>query len=148
MCAMKKAALLGAAERDFAKLYRLIANLPEELALERDQSGTCIRDVIVLRVQKLDAFLQGQDLDHGAEALSSTRLRIRDWDATLAELEAAHQQYVQKIELMAEAELLAKGPAPSDQFSLAERAEAAGPSQYRSALNFVRARLRQMQDRK
>lgn len=52
-----RADLIAVTEKDYTKLARLIAGIPEEQAMRKRDEGTSIKDVIAHRAHWIDLFL-------------------------------------------------------------------------------------------
>ncbi len=161
MPATSKAQLLEVTEKEFAKLSDLVADIDDSSALAKDDEDTSIKDVIGHRVHWIDLFfgwywdgLAGEEVFFPAEGYRwndlkryNADLRQRQaqlgWTEARSQLEEAHGKLVEFIEARSDAELYG-GPmvGANNHWTPGRWAEAAGPSHYRSATKYIRARLR------
>lgn len=159
--ATSKAELRAVAETEFGKLRKLIGEIPAEAALRKDDEDTSIRDVIAHRAHWVGLFLgwyadgqAGREVHIPAEGYNwgqlkayNAALRARDadvgWDEARRRLDEAHGALMDFLGRTSEAALYG-GPMAGggNDWTAGRWAEAAGPSHYRSAARYVRARLR------
>ncbi|RVT86882.1 ClbS/DfsB family four-helix bundle protein [Rhodobacteraceae bacterium CCMM004] len=159
--ATDKTALIAVTDRELAKLSASIADIDAQTACAPDDDGTAIKDVIAHRAHWIDLFLgwwrEGQaggtpempapgytwrDLKRYNADLRARQAHL-DWDAVrglLAERAARLRSFIEGQDDAA----LYGGPMPGggNAWTTGRWAEAAGPSHYRSATKYVRARLR------
>lgn len=160
--ATNKSELLAVTEKDWTKLHRLFDKVNSELALRKDDDETSIKDVIAHRAHWIDLFLgwyndgaagkavyfpakgyKWNDLNRYNKALRERQIDLKWVDARTL-LEHAHRELTDFIEATGDADLYA---APmrgaNNKWPAGRWAEAAGPSHYRSAAKYLRARLKQ-----
>ena len=163
MPAMNKADLLTVTEKEFAKLGKVLAGLDDTRALTKDGDDTSIKDVVAHRAHWIDLFLgwyaDGQagktvyfpaegykwnDLKRYNAALREAQSGI-GWLEAQAQLGVAHDKLVAFLREKSENELYG-GPMKggNNAWTTGRWAEAAGPSHYRSAAKYIRARLRDL----
>lgn len=163
MAATTRADLLTITQTEYQKLAKLITPLPETQALIKDADDTSIKDVIAHRAHWIDLFLgwyrdgqAGQQVHFPAEGYKwndlkryNADLRARQadlgWAEAIAALETAKAALSAFITSKTDAELY-RGPmkGANNHWTAGRWAEAAGPSHFRSAAKYIRARLRQM----
>ncbi len=159
--AATKADLLAVTAKEYGKLSKLIAPIDAATALATDDDDRSIKDVIAHRAHWIDLFLgwyadgqAGKEVHFPAEGYKwndlkryNADLRERqkdlDWDAARAMLEARHGGLTSFLEGRSEAELYG-GPmqGAKNDWTTGRWAEATGPSHYRSAAKYIRARLK------
>ncbi|MEX3016705.1 ClbS/DfsB family four-helix bundle protein [Gymnodinialimonas hymeniacidonis] len=155
--ATTKAALLEVHDKEWRKLSALLEDVPDDLAEAKDADDTSIKDILTHRAHWIGLYFQwleeGEDAqmpDHGVkwnalkpynaglreryagvpfpkarETLTREAARLRDWIAAQDE------------------DTLYAGPMPGGTgWTRGRYAEAAGPSHFRSAAKYVRARLK------
>lgn len=161
MAATSQAALLAVTEKEFAKLDKLLAKVPQKTAQVPDDDDTSIKDVIAHRAHWIGLFfgwyhdgLAGKQVWFPAEGYKWNELnrynsllranqRDLDWDAACKDLRDAHESLVEFILSRSDEDLYA-GPmlGAKNDWTPGRWAEASGPSHYRSAAKYIRARLR------
>lgn len=153
--------LLTVLEAEYAKLARLIADIPEAVALRKRDDDTSIKDVIGHRAHWITLFLrwQAEGAAGGTPAIPAPGYKWSDlkrfnadlraaqadlgWDDAVAMLARSHGVLRDFITGQSESALYG-GPMPggSNHWTTGRWAEAAGPSHYRSAAKWIRACLR------
>lgn len=159
--AISKAELVNVTQREFDKLSKLIDQVPADLAGLKDDDETSIKDVIAHRAHWIDLFLgwyadgqAGKDVHFPAEGYKwnelkryNADLRARhaalSWDEAVAMLIDRHAKLTRFIATVNDADLYggAMKGAKND-WTPGRWAEASGPSHFRSAAKYIRARLR------
>lgn len=153
--------LLAVTTKEFAKLEKLLDTVSEDAALAKDDDDTSIKDIIGHRAHWIDLFLgwyqdgldgkrvffpaegyKWNDLKRYNADLREAQARV-GWPEACTMLRRSHGQLVRFIEGRSERELYG-GPmaGANNQWTPGRWAEAAGPSHYRSATKYIRARLR------
>lgn len=165
MAAKTRSELLDVTEREFEKLDTLVGPLEADIAMDKGAEETSIKDVIAHRAHWIDLFLgwyadglAGRTVHFPAEGYKwsdlgryNADLRARqsgmDWPAALAMLRNRHNRLLAFLRARSEAEMYG-GPmrGANNAWTPGRWAEAAGPSHYRSASKYVRARLRQRKE--
>ncbi|MEX0317934.1 MAG: ClbS/DfsB family four-helix bundle protein [Ruegeria sp.] len=163
MAATNKTELLEVSEKEFAKLERLIAAITNEQAMQQDEDATSIKDVVAHRAHWIDLFLgwysdgqAGKPVYFPAKGYkwndlkrynSELRLQQKDmgWDAAVSALQDGNAKLMQFIQSHSNSDLY-DGPmqGANNNWTIGRWAEAAGPSHFRSAAKYIRARLRSM----
>lgn len=159
--ATNKADLLTVTDTEFTKLRKLIQDIPADTAMIKDDADTSIKDVIAHRAHWIDLFLgwyrdgqADQDVALPAPGYKWSDLkrynadlraeqRDLDWQTACSLLSANHAKLTGFLSGLSDETLYAapmKGG--KSKWSTGRWAEAAGPSHYRSAAKFIRARLR------
>lgn len=157
--ATTKSDLIAVTEKEYAKLHRLITDIPDAQAMRKREDDTSIKDVIAHRAHWITLFL-GWQADGAAgkpvhfpapgykwndlkryNADLRAQQKALDWDGARADLAAQHARLTGFI---ARCDTLYAGPMPggNNAWSTGRWAEAAGPSHYRSAAKWIRACLR------
>ncbi len=159
--ATSKAELLTVCEKEFAKLAALIETIDEPVALAKDGDDTSIKDLVGHRAHWIGLFLgwyhdglAGEEVHFPAEGYKwnelpryNADLRAQQADLGWAEacddLRRAHADLVAFIDGLDDDDLYG-GPmvGGNNAWTPGRWAEAAGPSHYRSATKYIRARLR------
>ncbi|PIE08625.1 MAG: hypothetical protein CSA74_01365 [Rhodobacterales bacterium] len=159
--ATTKADLLSVTRKEYDKLVKVIDRIPDALAMVRDADDTSVKDVIAHRAHWIGLFLgwyadgqAGREVHFPAEGYTwgdlkryNADLRARQagmgWEAAKAALAEAHATLESFIEAHDEAALYG-GPMKGGRnaWTTGRWAEASGPSPYRSAAKYLRARLR------
>ncbi len=155
--------LLEVTEREFDKLDRIVEGLEEGTATDKDKDDTSIKDIVAHRAHWIDLFLgwyrdglagkevyfpakgyKWNDLKRYNADLRRTQPQLT-WTDARNQLAAAHGRLVRFIEGHSETDLYG-GPMAGarNQWTPGRWAEAAGPSHYRSATKYIRARLREL----
>jgi len=161
MPATNKTGLIAVAETEFRKLSAVLDKVAPDTALIKDAEDTSIKDIVAHRAHWIDLFLgwyaEGQagrtpampapgykwnQLKAYNAALRATQADL-GWVGARAALDAAHARLTAFLAEKTEAELYG-GPMAGggNAWTPGRWAEAAGPSHYRSAAKYVRARLR------
>ncbi|MCV3271186.1 ClbS/DfsB family four-helix bundle protein [Roseobacter sinensis] len=163
MAATTRTALIEITQKEYDKLTRLIAPLCAAQAVVKDDDDTSIKDVIAHRAHWIELFLgwyadgqAGKEVHFPAAGYkwnelrrynADLRLRQKDlgWDGAVAALETRFTELSAFIDGKTDAELYG-GPmkGANNHWTPGRWAEAAGPSHFRSAAKYIRARLRQM----
>ena len=162
MAAADKSALLEITIKEFQKLEKLTESINPDLALVKDEEDTCIKDVIAHRAHWIELFLgwyrdgqAGKKVHFPAEGYKWNELKrynadLRKQQAQLSwrkarlELKARNEELVAFIKAHTDKDLYG-GPmkGANNNWTTGRWAEAAGPSHFRSAGKYIRARLRQ-----
>ncbi len=163
MVATTKDELLASSEKEFSKLEKLIGPVTPEQALTKDAEDTSIKDVIAHRAHWIGLFLgwyadgmAGRKVHFPAEGYKWNELKrynaaLRDrqknmgWVAAISALQLRNQDLTTFIEGHSN-DALYGGPMKGarNNWTPGRWAEAAGPSHYRSAAKYIRARLKTM----
>ena len=162
--AQTKDALIAACEAEFGKLTAAIAGLPVAVASAPDADGWSIRAVVAHRAHWIDLFLgwwddgkAGRSVHMPAEGYGWGDLKAYNaqlatdqsdlsWDDAMRLLVDRHQKLMAVLNELDEAQLYgAPMIGGNGKWTAGRYAEAAGASHYRSALKFVRRRLREAQ---
>ncbi len=161
MAAGSKNELLEITRKEFDKLVKLTGAVCEEIALRKDDEDTSIKDVIAHRAHWIELFLgwyadgqAGNEVRFPAEGYKWNDLKRYNadlrrsqkglgWAAALELLQGNCAQLVAFIEGHSDGELYG-GPmkGANNAWTPGRWAEAAGPSHFRSAAKYIRARLR------
>lgn len=155
-----KADLQAVTEKDWKKLWTLIEQVPDALRNAKDADDTSIKDVLAHRAHWIGLFFQWVDEgrrdgtvempDHGVKwnQLKPYNANLRaqyaalSWQEVCTRLQGAHDRLCAFLDAEPE-DALYGGPMPGGTgWTMGRYAEAAGPSHYRSAAKYVRARLR------
>ena len=161
--ATNKADLLAVTDKEFAKLTKLLDTVPVPArnAPDPKAEGTTLKDTIGHRAHWIALFLgwyadgqAGNDVFFPAEGYKWSDLKrynadLRaaqvglDWDAARAMLANNHAKLLDFINGHDDAALYG-GPmkGANNKWTPGRWAEAAGPSHYRSAAKYIRARLK------
>lgn len=165
MPATSKSELLNVTEKEFAKLQKLLATIPEDQALEKLEDVS-IKDMVGHRAHWITLFLgwyhdgqAGHEVHFPAEGYkwnelprynASIRAAQSDlgWQAAQDLLSAGHQKLTAFVEGLSN-EALYGGPMKGarNDWTPGRWAEAAGPSHYRSATKYIRAQLRSLAEK-
>ena len=163
MAATNKDDLTQIAQKEFEKLSALLDQVPDDFAVAKDDQMTSIKDVVGHRAHWIDLFLgwyvDGQDgkpvyfpakgykwneLKRYNASLREQQSGLR-WNEAKALLETAHERLMSFIDAHSNQELYgAPMKGANNDWTAGRWAEAAGPSHFRSASKYIRARLRQM----
>ena len=150
--------LIAVTEKEFAKLNVLLRSLTEAQALRKREEDTSIKDVIGHRAHWIDLFLgwyadgqAGKEVTFPAPGYKwndlkryNADLRARQaglgWAEAVSMLEERKGALLDFIEAHSEAELYG-GPmkGANNKWTPGRWAEAAGPSHFRSAAQWIRA---------
>ena len=159
--ATSKEELLSAIWAEYNKLEKLLSGVNAGVASAKDDDNTSIKDIVGHRAHWIDLFigwytdgLAGRDLFFPAEGYKWNDLKrynadLRkqqadlNWDQAFSALKVSNRRLVEFIENRSEAELYG-GPmaGANNNWTTGRWAEAAGPSHFRSAAKYIRARLR------
>lgn len=163
MPATTRAELLAVTGREYAKLTKLIEPIPEAIALAKDAQDTSIKDVIAHRAHWVNMFfgwyhdgLAGAEVHFPAEGYKwnelpryNADLRERQkwlgWDAARDTLDRNAAALLRFIEERDD-DALYGGPMQGarNTWTVGRWVEATGPSHFRSAAKYVRARLKEL----
>ncbi len=147
--------------KEFERLDAVLGKVPPELAITKDDEDTSIKDVVAHRAHWIDLFLgwytdghAGREVHFPAPGYKwnelkryNVDLRARQadlgWEPARRELASAYARLLDFIDQHDQDELYG-GPMAGarNDWTPGRWAEAAGPSHYRSATKYVRARLR------
>ncbi|MGB3686625.1 MAG: ClbS/DfsB family four-helix bundle protein [Ornithinimicrobium sp.] len=161
MAASTKTELLSVSRKEFDKLSELLDHVETESALAKDRDDTSIKDVVGHRAHWITLYLgwytdglAGRDVFFPAQGYTwnelkryNADLRQRQanlgWEEARSSLRHAYSELIEFIVAMSEADLYG-GPmkGAKNAWTPGRWAEAAGPSHFRSASKYVRARLR------
>ncbi len=161
--ATTKSELLDVAAKEFDALARLLAGLDADVAMAKDQDDTSIKDTVAHRAHWIGLYLgwyhdglAGETVHFPAEGYKwndlkryNTELRQSQADLTWpAAHKALHKATSDLTEFLHERSNneLYGGPmaGANNSWTPGRWAEAAGPSHFRSAAKYVRARLRDL----
>ena len=166
MPATTKSDLLAVARGEFAKLERVIASVDAEQALLKDDEGASIKDVVAHRAHWIDLFFgwykdgeAGKIVYFPAEGYRWNELKRYNaelravqaglgWADACQHLSDRHRKLMEFLESKTHADLYGgamKGA--NNDWTPGRWAEAAGPSHYRSAAKYIRARLKETKTR-
>jgi len=161
MAAKNKTDLLDITQKEFSKLKNVISPISEETAFLKDGGDTSIKDVVAHRAHWIGLFLgwyadgiAGRPVYFPAEGYKwndlkryNAQLRVRQadlsWRDTLEALQKSRDQLVSFLKECSNDELYGgamKGA--NNEWAPGRWAEAAGPSHFRSASKYIRARLK------
>ncbi|MEL7213060.1 MAG: ClbS/DfsB family four-helix bundle protein [Pseudomonadota bacterium] len=159
--ATTKTALLTTLEAEWDKLEKVIANVPEDLAFAPDETGTTIKDIIGHRAAWIDLFLgwlqqseAGAPVDMPAKGFKWTMLpelnaQIRqeqanlDWPAAVVVSQDRKAALVTALDARDDKALYGAPMAGGNgTWTIGRYGESAGPSHFRSAAKYIRARLK------
>ncbi len=163
MAATSKVELLEITAKEFLKLDKLLEGIDEQRALSPDEDDTSIKDIVAHRAHWISLYLgwyrdglAGKEVFFPAEGykwsdlkrynaeLRKTQAEI-GWRDAVSMLQEANQTLTAFIEDRTDGDLYGGPMAGSNNDWTAGRwAEAAGPSHYRSAAKYIRARLRSL----
>lgn len=156
-----KTDLLAVTEKEWGKLQLLLEKLPETLRCQRDADDTSVKDVLAHRAHWSGLFFQWLDEGRGGKAVAmpdhgvkwnqlkpyNAALRAKyemlAWEAVCTWLTEAHEKLVAYVR-SSDDESLYGDPMPGGTgWTIGRYAEAAGPSHYRSAIKYIRKRIRE-----
>ncbi|MEM9472118.1 MAG: ClbS/DfsB family four-helix bundle protein [Pseudomonadota bacterium] len=161
MAAQNKADLLDIHRKEFTKLDKLVGDISDDVALLKDDEDTSIKDVLTHRAHWIGLFLgwyadglagkqvffpaegyKWNDLKRYNEDLRAQHADV-NWHDAVQALHDAYAQLTDFLERRSNRELYG-GPmkGANNQWTPGRWAEAAGPSHFRSASKYIRARLR------
>ncbi len=161
MSAKSKTELLDVTDKEYEKLLKLIVAVSDDIALLKDDEDTSIKDVIAHRGHWIDLFLgwhadglAGKPVFFPADGYKwndlkryNADLRARQTGMTWTEaknaLQASHDALVRLLQNSSN-DVLYGGPmkGANNKWTTGRWAEAAGPSHFRSASKYLRARLK------
>ena len=161
MAAKSKAELLSITQKEFGKLTKLIDTIDADMAMEKKDEDTSIKDVVAHRAHWIDLFLgwyvdglTGKTVYFPAEGYKwndlkryNADLRERqselDWPKAMALLHANYDKLMVFINGCSEEELYG-GPmkGANNAWTPGRWAEAAGPSHFRSASKYLRSGIK------
>jgi hypothetical protein len=161
VAAKTKAELLAVTETEWAKLQKLLADVPVDLARVKDAEDTTIKDVVAHRAHWIGLFFRwyqagqaGEPAELPAPGYKWSELKrynadLRasqsglDWTGAQEMLVTEYARLRNFITTIPEAALYG-GPMPggNNAWTTGRWAEAAGPSHFRSAAKYIRSRLR------
>ncbi|GFE52345.1 hypothetical protein So717_40980 [Roseobacter cerasinus] len=163
MAATTRDELIAITRKEYDKLAKLITQVTEAQALIKDADDTSIKDVIAHRAHWVELFLAwyadgqaGREVHFPAEGYKwndlkryNADLRARQmdlsWEEAVTALQQAQATLLAFIEETSEAELYGRPmEGAKNHWTPGRWAEAAGPSHFRSAAKYIRARLRKM----
>ncbi|WP_419914362.1 ClbS/DfsB family four-helix bundle protein [Hoeflea sp.] len=163
MAARNKDDLIQVTRKEFAKLSQVVERVDASQALVKDDEDTSIKDVIGHRAHWIDLFLgwyadglAGRPVHFPAPGYKwndlkryNAELRVAQaglgWSEVRAMLETKHGELEAFMrETSNEALYSAPMQGANNAWTAGRWAEAAGPSHYRSAAKYIRARLRNM----
>ena len=159
--ATTKRELQAVTNKEYGKLDKLISNIDDQIAMSKDADSISIKDTVTHRAHWIGLFigwytdgLRGKRVFFPAEGYKWNDLKrynadLRatqkdlDWESARSMLGAANQQLVSFIDALGEDDLYG-GPMAggNNSWTPGRWAEAAGPSHYRSAAKYIRARLK------
>ena len=159
--AVNREELRDVATKEFDRLTRLLDDVDDELALAKDDEDTSVKDLVAHRAHWIGLFLgwyhdglAGEEVHFPAEGYRwndlkryNADLRRRQaelgWAEACAQLRDAHAELIRFVDAHDDDDLYV-GPmaGAKNDWTPGRWAEAAGPSHYRSASKYVRARLR------
>ncbi|WP_299404459.1 ClbS/DfsB family four-helix bundle protein [uncultured Roseobacter sp.] len=163
MAAANKSELIDILQKEYAKLDRLIMPIPTEQAMMKDEAETSIKDVVAHRAHWITLFLgwyadgqAGKTVHFPAEGYKWNELKrynadLRaaqkdvDWAAAQALLKQEYAALLAFVQTCSNEDLYG-GPmqGANNHWTPGRWAEAAGPSHFRSAAKYIRARLRSL----
>lgn len=161
MAATDKDDLALVARKEFEKLSTLLDRVPDAFAVSKDEEDASIKDVVGHRAHWIGLFLgwhadgqAGKALHFPAEGYKwndlkryNADLRERQsdlgWNEARALLQAAYDELMAFIDAHSNDELYgAPMKGANNDWTTGRWAEAAGPSHFRSASKYIRARLK------
>lgn len=161
--ATSKSDLLAVSETEFTKLETLLDKVPEasQLVPDPEADGTTLKDIVGHRAHWIALFLgwyqagqRGETPDIPAPGYKWNQLPAYNatlrqdqsalsWDNVRDMLKRNHHSLMDFIATLDDAQLYAAPmPGGGNKWTTGRWAEAAGPSHYRSAAKYIRARLR------
>ncbi|MEM6324129.1 MAG: ClbS/DfsB family four-helix bundle protein [Pseudomonadota bacterium] len=163
MPAQTKADLNAITDKEYAKLWKLIATIDANQASAPDADGVSIKDIVGHRAHWIDLFLgwhekglAGEDVAFPAPGYKwnelpryNADLRARQAELTWAEataLLANNYKGLSSFLATYDAQALYAGPmqGAKNAWTVGRWAEASGASHFRSAAKYIRARLKAM----
>lgn len=163
MPATSKMELLAISEKEFSKLGQLLSAIDPDQALTKDEDDTSLKDIIGHRAHWIELFLgwysdgcSGTEVFFPAKGYKWNELKRYNADLRRSQADLSWQD-AQDLLNRNHASLMALIKAASDNdlycgpmkganndWTFGRWAEAAGPSHYRSASKYVRARLKEV----
>ncbi|WP_298969723.1 ClbS/DfsB family four-helix bundle protein [uncultured Roseobacter sp.] len=163
MAAANKSELIDILQKEYAKLDGLITPIPAEQAMLKDEAETSIKDVVAHRAHWITLFLgwyadgqAGKTVHFPAEGYKWNELKrynadLRaaqkdvDWAAAQALLKQEYAALLVFVQTCCNEDLYG-GPmqGAKNHWTPGRWVEAAGPSHFRSAAKYIRARLRSL----
>ncbi len=160
--ATSKEDLIAVTDKEYAKLQKLLSEIQDDLALQKDEDDTSIKDVIGHRAHWIELFLgwyadgqAGKEVFFPAKGYKwnelkkyNANLRAQQanlsWSDAKALLQNNHKKLREFMVSHSDQQLYG-GPmkGANNDWTPGRWAEAAGPSHYRSAAKYIRARLRE-----
>jgi hypothetical protein len=155
--ATTQADLIATTEKEWAKLTALLDRVPEPLAASADADGITPTDILTHRAHWIGLFFQwlseGEDAqmpDHGVKwnqlkpynADLRARYAHMTWPQARAWLADQHARLLDWIGKSDDAQLYGAPMPGGTGWTVGRYAEAAGPSHYRSAAKYIRARIK------
>lgn len=163
MPASDKTGLLSVTGTEWHKLAAIVEGVAADEALLKDADDTSIKDVIAHRAHWIDLFLgwyrdgqAGKTVAFPAPGYKWNQLKAYnaalrqrqsglDWDGARDMLADRHDRLIRFLQGLSD-DALYCGPMKGGRnaWTTGRWAEATGPSHYRSAAKYIRARLREM----
>lgn len=163
MPATSKTELVAIAEKEFSKLGQLLSAVDPDQALTRDKDDTSLKDIVAHRAHWIELFLgwysdgrAGKEVFFPAKGYKWNELKRYNADLRCLQADLSWQDAVDLL-IRNHASLMALIGATSDEdlyrspmkgannaWTSGRWAEAAGPSHYRSASKYARARMKEM----
>lgn len=154
-----KTDLIAVCEKEYAKLVKLLEDIPDPQAMQPDDEATSIKDVIAHRAHWTELFLgwyadgqAGTPVYFPAQGYKwndlkryNADLRARQsgmgWQGARDALARSHEALMHFLTKASDTALYG-GPmkGANNKWTAGRWAEAAGPSHYRSAAKYIRAR--------
>ncbi len=165
MPATTKDELFEVTKREFLKLEKLLASIHPDEALIKDADDISIKDIVAHRAHWIDLFLgwyedgqAGKDVFFPAKGykwnelkqynadLRAKQIRV-SWTQACSALKTSHDRLLAFISRSPDS-VLYDGPmkGAKNDWTTGRWAEAAGPSHYRSAGKYIRARLKVLRE--
>lgn len=160
--ATDKTGLLDVTAKEFAKLQKLLATVPDGFAVTKFEGDTSIKDTIGHRAKWIDLFLgwysdgqAGNKVYFPAKGYKWNELvpfnaAIREeqkdmgWQVAQDYLNDAHSRLTDLLESLNNDQLYGEPmKGANNKWTTGRWAEAAGPSHYRSAAKYIRKLLRE-----
>lgn len=159
--ATSKEDLIAVTDKEYAKLQKLLSDIQDDFALQKDEDDTSIKDVIGHRAHWIELFLgwyadgqAGKEVFFPAKGYKwnelkkyNANLRAQQanlsWSDAKALLQNNHEKLREFMVSHSDQQLYG-GPmkGANNDWTPGRWAEAAGPSHYRSVAKYIRARLR------
>ena len=161
MPAANKTDLIDITNREYAKLAELLRRIDQEVALQKREDDTSIKDIVAHRAHWIDLFMgwysdgqAGETVHFPAEGYKWNDLKRYNadlrkqqsdlgWPDALMFLDVQYNRLLAFLEDQSEADLYG-GPMKGahNAWTTGRWAEAAGPSHFRSAAKYIRSVLR------